>query len=268
MLNCSDLSRLKQMFTEIFSEDPKFVDLMFKYKFTDENIFTVRENGIIAAMAYVMYFDCKIGEIHGKCAYIYGVATDEKYRGRGFMSKIFEEIQKSVEAHKSYGALFLYLVPASENLFSMYKKLGFQTGFYLEKQDVDLTGGGSGNLTSGDFHADYLKYIEKIPNVIIRSPLDNELILRECEYKKVNESGFLYYVNNDKLVIREAFIYDKKDLTLFAGISGKNKNLKKAEIFLPSRKENGKPYAMVKIISDEISYGDFQNYGYTNLNFD
>jgi ribosomal protein S18 acetylase RimI-like enzyme len=259
------------MFIEIFSEDPKFVDMMFKYKFTNENIFTLRENDIIVSMAYVMYFDCKIGEIRGKCAYIYGVATDEKYRGRGFMSKIFDEIEISVKKNCKDTVLFLYLVPASENLFLMYEKLGFQTGFYLEKQVIDLIDCNSANLTSGNFHADYLKYIEKIPNVIIRSSLDNRLILRECKYKKVNESGFLYYINNAQLIIRETFIYNEKDFDIFLGnmkSMKKNKNLKKAEVFLPSQNKKGKPYAMVKIMSDKISYADFQNYGYTNLNFD
>jgi predicted acetyltransferase len=267
-----DYNELKKLFCEVFSEDEKFVDAMFQHKFTLDNIFAIRENNEIVCATYGIYFDCKVGNILGKCVYIYGVGTKETHRGRGHVKKIFDFIY---EYYKEKGVLFLYLVPSNASLFNMYEKFGYKTAFYLDKINYDLKAlpmvkDSSASLrmtklTKGDFHNDYLKFIMRFDNIVIRSELDNELILHECIYEKINESGFLYYIKDETAIIRECFLYKQADLDVFLGYLA-NMNLKKAVL---TRYENSKtPYAMACVLSDTIFIDDFCKNSYTNMNFD
>ena len=236
--------------------------MMFQNKFHLNNTFIIRRENRIVSMAYTMYFDVKIGDILGKCVYIYGVGTDMDFRGSGLMSQIMNDIY----AHYSKtDILFLYLVPANAGLFNMYEKLGYKTAFYLDKKEIEITGSCNLNVSSDDFHSDYIKYIKRFSNVIIRSELDNRLILNECKYLKVNGSGFLFYTDAEKAYIRESYIYnvrDFNDFLLYLGSLG----LKKAVMTTYENAEM--PYAMIKILSKKISLSDFNKPSYTNLNFD
>jgi len=256
----TDLPYLKKMFTHIFSEETSFVDMMFQNKLSLDNTFIIRADEKIVSMAYTMYFDCKIGDCFGKCVYIYGVGTNENYRGKGYMTKIMSNIY---EFYSRKDILFLYLVPAEPSLFKMYEGLGYQTAFHLDKNEIEIKESRNIHLSTGDFHADYLHYIKKFQNVIIRSALDNHLILNECKYLKVNESGFLFCINNKTACIREAYIYDERDLCDFLAYLG-SLSIKKAEIIM----SGSRPYAMIRPISDDIKLMDFQGSSYTNLNFD
>jgi predicted acetyltransferase len=259
-----DHIELKKLFCEVFSENEKFVDIMFKNKFTTENIFVIRENDQIVCATYGIYFDCKVGDIYGKCVYVYGVGTKETHRGKGYVKKIFEHIY---EYYKEKKVLFLYLVPSNASLFNMYEKFGYKTAFYLDKFEQEL-----GELTqdylvpqSGDFHNDYLKFIKQFDNVVIRSELDNKLILDECIYEKINNSGFLYYIKDKTAIIRECFLYTQLDLDIFLKYL-KNKNLRKS--ILTQYNNSKTPYAMVCILSNSISTDNFSENSYTNMNFD
>lgn len=259
-----DYIELKKLFCEVFLEDEKFVDIMFENKFTTDNIFVIRENDEIVCATYGIYFDCKVGDIYGKCVYIYGVGTKKTHRGKGYVKKIFEHIY---EYYKEKGVLFLYLVPSNASLFNMYEKFGYKTAFYLDKVEHELGESTKNYLVpqSGNFHNDYLNFIKQFDNVVIRSELDNKLILAECIYEKINDSGFLYYIKDKTAIIRECFIYTKWDLEAFLGHLA-NKSLHKAII---TKYEKSKtPYAMACILSNSISIDSFSENSYTNMNFD
>ena len=259
-----DIKELKNMFIDVFSEDSRFVDMMFENKLTPDNTFIVKENDTIISMAYGMYFDCIVNKASGKCVYVYGVATDKNYRGKGYMTKIMDDIYNHYKEDKEL--LFLYLVPASADLFPMYEKLGYETVFYLNRHEYDLSccDYPAAEIKSGDFHDDYIIYIKQFDNVIVRSRLDNRLALKECAYEKVGESGFLYCINNDIAYIREAYIYSIDDLRGFLGYL-KSKGAHKAILTSkPEKKGNNQPYAMVKTFQPI----DFSGTSYTNINFD
>jgi len=255
----NDLPALKKLFIDVFSEETQFVDMMFQHKLSIDNTFVIRKDKKIVSMAYTMYFDCKIGDIFGKCVYIYGVGTDANYRGMGYMSEIMNDIYTY---YKEKEILFLYLVPADSELFKMYEKFGYKTAFYLDKKEIPVSSAEFISTQHGNFHSDYLKYISQFQNVIIRSEADNLLILNECEYIKINESGFLYYTNNKKTYLREAYIYNEKDFLEFVD------SLSVDVIEFTTPEEAKTPYAMINIISDKIKYSDFDKKSYTNLNFD
>lgn len=80
--------------------------------------FTVRyENTVISqAIAFSMH----VGGIDGM--YLYAVATDEKYRHQGYMTRT---IGYAENIARDEGLGFLCLIPENEKLSDMYGKLGF-----------------------------------------------------------------------------------------------------------------------------------------------
>ena len=58
----------------------------------------------------------------GTCNYIYGVATRPEYRGRGLASRLLEQV-----------ALPHVLICESAEVFSFYKKLGYDESFFVKK---------------------------------------------------------------------------------------------------------------------------------------
>ena len=65
---------------------------------------------------------CKIFTDNGEfeAVYIYAAATDEKFRGRGYMSALISQITENADK-------IVFLRPANDGLIAYYKKLGFLT---------------------------------------------------------------------------------------------------------------------------------------------
>jgi hypothetical protein len=71
-------------------------------------------------LAGLYWFDCTC---EGKpLAYIYAVATDEKYRGQGICKALMAQVHRQMEKEKK-GTI---LVPANDALRAFYEKLGYQ----------------------------------------------------------------------------------------------------------------------------------------------
>lgn len=250
---------LKSLFREVFFESEDFTNLIFEKKLSKCDIFALKERGKIASFAYGIPFECKVKSIFKKCIYIYGVGVKKEFRGKGLARSIMNEIY---EYYKNKDISFLYLVPANDKLFSMYKKMGYDTIISHDFKNFDLDDIYSVpyEISDGNFKEDYKKYIENKSDVIIRDDEDNEILLSYLKYKKVNESGFLYYNTEKEAIIRESFVYCEKDLMGFLSYL-KEKNIKKAEI--TNKKESKKSYAMAKKY-EKINLENI----YTNVNFD
>ena len=253
--------QLKSLFREIFLESEEFTNLIFEKKLSESDIFAIKEKNEIVSFAYGIHFDCKINNIFKKCVYIYAVGVRKEHRGKGLAGDIMNEIY---EYYKDKNISFLYLVPANESLFQMYKKMGYDTviSLYYKNFNLDDISCVPYKLSDGDFKKDYKKYTENKNDFIVRSENDNEILLSYLKYKKVNESGFLYYTDKKerKAIVRESFIYDENDLLGFLSYLKEN-DIKNAEI--TNVKENKRSYAMAR----KYEKTNLENI-YTNVNFD
>ncbi len=127
-----------------------------------------------------------------KGRYVYAVATDENYRGKGYAKAIMEEIDKIIKERDEH---FAVLVPASASLFDFYEKLGYkQTVFAPPETEIKDGGDKIGaeeyfkirDEILKDF--DYVKWSEK----------DLKYILSFGETRKIN--GGAVYIENGKVV--------------------------------------------------------------------
>lgn len=250
---------LKQLFKEVFNEEDGFTNVIFGKKLSKSDIFTIKKDGKIVAFAYGILFDYKTDNAFEKCVYIYGVGVRKECRGQGLARKIMNEIDGF---YKDKGISFLYLVPATNELFSMYEKMGYDTFVKINYKNYDLKDIKNVlyEIKDGNFNEDYEKYTGNKNNVIIRKNDDNEALLSYLKYKKINESGFLYYTKDESATVRESFVYSEKDLLGFLNYL-KDNGIKTATVV--NEKDNTKDYALIKKYR-EINLKNI----YTPINFD
>ena len=108
--------QLRALFTEAF-HDAWFTELFFDRGYSPDRCFLAAETEVLAGLHW---FDCTLRG--RKVAYIYGIATFEKQRGKGIGSRLIQAALKHLE--QDYDAALL--VPAEEGLFGYYERFGFR----------------------------------------------------------------------------------------------------------------------------------------------
>ena len=102
-----------------FGDTEEFLTPFFEIAYTPERCRGIWLEGRLAAMLY--WFPCSCdGQ---KFAYVYAVATEPEFRGRGLCRQLMEDTAEILKA-EGYDGILLY--PATESLVQMYRKMGFE----------------------------------------------------------------------------------------------------------------------------------------------
>ena len=191
-----DLPCLIQLWKQAFGEnEEEFFRLFLKTAYSSKRCLAAFEKEELCSALY--WFDCSLDG--NKIAYMYGVATFEKFRGKGICRAVME---KAKEILKKRGYQGIVLVPAKPSLFAFYEKLGFQT-----------------RTTLDEFSA--LKGEEEIPLKKIsgrkyaslrRKELPKRSVLQEKENLKFLKTQFSFYAGDGFLAAVR-----KEGETLFCG---------------------------------------------------
>lgn len=121
------------LWQQAFGDSPEFIQGFFRTGYCPERCRFLEKDGVLAAILY--WFDCQwAGK---KVAYIYGVATDKRFRGQGLCRRLMEDTHRYLQAQGYHGAA---LVPGDAGLFHMYKKLGYR-GFSPMARQTLFSGG-------------------------------------------------------------------------------------------------------------------------------
>ncbi|MBQ9979604.1 MAG: GNAT family N-acetyltransferase [Oscillospiraceae bacterium] len=113
-----DLSAVFQLFCATFPDGGSgFNRTYFNNVWKPENTLLIFDGDIAAMLQH-----WTVGSRQGKCSYVYGVATRPEYRGRGLASKLLEQVP-----------LPHVLICESADVFSFYKKLGYDESFFVKK---------------------------------------------------------------------------------------------------------------------------------------
>ncbi len=120
LTDLADLPALKAVWHSGFGDSEETMALFFENAYSPDRTRYLRIDGRIVAALY--WFDClAYGQ---RIAYLYAIATDAAYRGRGCCRALMEDTHRHLAALGYAGAL---LVPASAPLFDFYAKLGYRT---------------------------------------------------------------------------------------------------------------------------------------------
>lgn len=114
-----DIPALRRLWKQAFGDPDAFLDGFFCTGFSPDRCRCLWAQGQLAAALY--WFDC--GWQEKKLAYLYAVATDEAFRGRGLCRQLCQDTHRHLQSLGYAGAV---LVPGSPELFSLYAKLGYR----------------------------------------------------------------------------------------------------------------------------------------------
>lgn len=115
-----EIPGLRRLWKQAFGDTDDYLDLFFGTAFAPMRSLCAMDGDAVAAAMY--WLDA---EFDGKpIAYLYAVATDAYYRGRGLCRRLTEQAHRILHDRGYAGAI---LVPAEPGLFIMYGKMGYQT---------------------------------------------------------------------------------------------------------------------------------------------
>lgn len=114
------IGQLRSLWKEAFGDTDGFLDAFFATGFHPDRCLCVTKNDQIAAVLY--WFDCQFME--KPVAYIYAVATAKAFQNQGLCRALMEKTHDFLTARGYAGAA---LVPGSESLFALYRRMGYET---------------------------------------------------------------------------------------------------------------------------------------------
>ena len=113
-----DLPALRELWKEAFGDGDRFLDQFFEGPFAPERSRVAVVEGAVSGALYWFPASCRGQSL----AYLYGVATAARLRGRGLCSGLMADTQAYLSAQGIDGML---LVPGSASLFRFYARLGY-----------------------------------------------------------------------------------------------------------------------------------------------
>ena len=109
---------LRELWKKSFGDTDEFLDLFFSTAYAPDRCRCIADGDAVQSVLY--WFDCFLeGQ---KMAYIYAVATDPDFRGRGLCRALMED---TMEVLRERGYSAAALLPQEEWLINMYAGMGF-----------------------------------------------------------------------------------------------------------------------------------------------
>lgn len=115
-----DIPSLRRLWKQAFGDSDEYLDLFFSAGYDPQRCLCAVDGDTAAAALYWLDGSCRGRTV----AYLYAVATDEAFRGRGLCRDLTERAHGILKARGYAGAV---LVPAEPGLFIMYGKMGYRT---------------------------------------------------------------------------------------------------------------------------------------------
>ena len=109
-----DVSGLKALWARVFGDPPELIDGFFRLLPEAGSCFVCEADGAVAAMSFIL---TGLKTQGSKLGYIYAVATNPKYRGRGLGAAV---VRACVSYGQARGCASVCLRPAEASLFKWY----------------------------------------------------------------------------------------------------------------------------------------------------
>lgn len=133
----------KDLWMKSFGDEEQFADSFIMRYYSRERMLTAEVEGRTAAMLHLVPFDTELG----RTTYIYAVATDPAFRGRGLASQLMREAMQAV-AERGDDAAFLIPTPGQEWLHGFYGRFGFDGAVPTEFVTPDEFDFGTGDTAT------------------------------------------------------------------------------------------------------------------------
>lgn len=112
------IAQLKELWALCFDEKQSALNLFFERNFDNMSAYVVFDNNKAVSALYLI--DCTLNG--QKSHYLCGASTSPEYRGLGIMGQLIEYALCDAKKH---GDVYSLLLPATDSLYSFYKKFGY-----------------------------------------------------------------------------------------------------------------------------------------------
>lgn len=118
ILQREEHGRTRELWERVFAEDTKeFLDYYYTVKTSDNEIYVIEQEDQICSMIQLNPYPMRINDSEVLTHYIIAVATEERFRKRGFMGALLRTSLKAMYDRKEP---FTFLMPASESIYRPY----------------------------------------------------------------------------------------------------------------------------------------------------
>jgi predicted GNAT family N-acyltransferase len=129
--NSDDISGLFEIWTACFTDDKPYIENYFKYCFPyTKTLVAITDSGEIASSITLIPATAKIDKKIIKGYYLYAVGTKPAHRGFSLSSSLIN-IAKQICRNEKRS--FLITKPATDSLYDLYKRYGFDCSLYEEQ---------------------------------------------------------------------------------------------------------------------------------------
>ncbi|MEE1315017.1 MAG: GNAT family N-acetyltransferase [Faecalimonas sp.] len=261
-------NRTRALWEAVFPEDtPAFLDYYYAVKAQENEIYVIEKDGEIVSMLHLNPYPMWVGEQMYEVHYIVAVATDPRYRRRGYMASL---LNYALRVMKERGEPFTFLMPAKEEI---YKPFGFS---FIYEQQRGKVGGKNHEelgLTFAEAAEDDCAQIASFANEMLeecdivtwRDIRYYQTLLKE---QKSEDGGILLAKNNEELVGVFCYAKAEKGYEFREPLCTGKEILEQAifyltkseeeQVFCTGYGEETKPMIMAKVLHPEL-VGDLQN---------
>lgn len=211
----SEKENIREIWDYCFNDSPKFTDFYFDNKYDNKNTVVVDEDGEIVSSLQLNQYELNLNNKLYNTSYVVGVSTLPQVRGKGYMKNIMEFTLKNLYDKNQ---LVSILMPID---YRLYRRYGYEHCYDQIEYELEIE-----SLKSFKSYGDMKKAtLDDIDNLIDIYNLflndTNGNIKRDKEYyinlfKEINsEDGYIYihenegyiiyFINEDKMFIRELF---------------------------------------------------------------
>ena len=188
------ITKLKRLWQKAFGDSAESVDAFFRSAYDPAHSAVIcLENEPVSALYWLDYV------WRGKkLAYIYAVATDEKFRGQGYGKQLMEQAHRQLREQGYAGAV---LVPAEARLVKWYEKLGYQPCYRAKKREIPADTAISVTKISALQYAALRK--ERIPNAPQPEKALYDYFATYGSFYTAEDSIFAATIQEDKVYFQE-----------------------------------------------------------------
>lgn len=144
----SDLPVLTKMWQECFGDDESYAEFFYKDRLSGDIVLCQEADGIPVSMLSMLPAEYVYKEQTEKIRYIYGVATIESQRGKGYAGKMLAYALQYL-AERGEKAI---LVPANDGLFEFYGNRGFTSEVYIGEESISIAEVQQGGSSESGFN--------------------------------------------------------------------------------------------------------------------
>lgn len=124
LLESQEKVKSRPLYEHCFKEDTKeYIDYYYNHLIRENEVVVNEQDGKIVSAVHLIPKVAIVGNVKTDITYIYAVGTWKKYRQKGYVKEIFQNVLRNMYENMD---IFTYLIPSNEENAGIYRTFGFE----------------------------------------------------------------------------------------------------------------------------------------------